>query len=391
MKKWPTKPLSEVCIVNPKRGSFEAPAADSEVAFLPMSAVDEDGGGISRPEIREYGQVSKGYTAFCENDVLFAKITPCMENGKAAIARGLLKGKGFGSTEFHVLRPTPCVSAEWIFAFVRRPAFRAEAAANFTGTAGQRRVPAEFFNRVRIPVPPIEEQKRIVGLLEEADQLRKLRAAAEERTADLAPALFDEMFGDSKFECAPLDKIVSLGSGATPSKDKREFWTGQTPWVSPKDMKADEIIDSEDHVSAAAFQESNLKLYPRDTVLIVVRGMILAHTVPIRICRVPVAINQDMKALLPKYTIEPDFLCSALQSRHEYLLGQVSTAGHGTKRLDSGRLKSVSIPMPPLAVQQQFSERLREMGLVASHQSVSRQRLDGLFQSMLYHAFNGEI
>jgi len=95
-------------------------------------------------------------------------------------------------------------------------------------------------------------------------------------------------------------------------------------------MKVDEIIDAEDHVSASAFRETNLQLIPKDTVLIVVRGMILAHTVPIRICRVPVGINQDMKALLPKQPLDPEFLRWSLQSQHAHLLNQVSTAGHGT-------------------------------------------------------------
>ena len=108
-------------------------------------------------------------------------------------------------------------------------------------------------------------------------------------------------------------------------------------------MKAEEITDAEDHVSAAAFKNSNLQLFPKDTVLIVVRGMILAHTVPIRLCRVPVAINQDMKALLPRQPIDPVFLRWSLQTQHAHLLNQVSTASHGTKKLDTDRLRAVRI------------------------------------------------
>src|SRR5580700_9205501 len=99
-----------------------------------------------------------------------------MENGKAAIARGLTNGLGFGSTEFHVLRPGDGVLPEWVYAFVRQPAFRLAAKDHFTGTAGQKRVPADFIRSFPIPVPPLREQSRMVKLLNEADQLRTLSA-----------------------------------------------------------------------------------------------------------------------------------------------------------------------------------------------------------------------
>jgi type I restriction enzyme S subunit len=156
-------------------------------------------------------------------------------------------------------------------------------------------------------------------------------------------------------------------------------------------MKAEEITDAEDHVSAAAFEKSNLQLIPKDTVLIVVRGMILAHTVPIRLCRVSVAINQDMKALLPKQPIEPEFLRWSLQAQHPHLLNQVSTAGHGTKKLDSDRLREVTIPIPPLALQKEFAARVSEIRALQAEHAASRCRLDNLFQSMLHRAFNGEL
>jgi type I restriction enzyme S subunit len=204
------------------------------------------------------------------------------------------------------------------------------------------------------------------------------------------------MFGDSlkknsRVPILPLGEVVDLGSGATPSKEHPEFWNGRTPWVSPKDMKAEEITDAEDHVSAAAFEKSNLQLIPKDTVLIVVRGMILAHTVPIRLCRVSVAINQDMKSLLPKQPIDPEFLRWSLQAKHPHLLNQVSTAGHGTKKLDSDRLREVTIPIPPLAPQNEFAARVFEIRALRADQSASRRRLDDLFQSMLHRAFQGEL
>src|SRR5690606_38553705 len=97
--------------------------ADTEVSFVPMAAVDEVFGRITEAEVRRYRDVRRGFTPFVNGDILFAKITPSMENGKAAIASDLVNGIGFGSTEFHVLRPGPLVLPEWIFALIRRPDF----------------------------------------------------------------------------------------------------------------------------------------------------------------------------------------------------------------------------------------------------------------------------
>ena len=115
---------------------------------------------------RPYGDVRKGYTPFSEGDVLFAKITPCMENGKVAIAQGLTNGAGCGSTEFHVLRPLDGLSRDYLQHFLIQEGFRKEAQSHMTGTAGQLRVPARFFNASPIPLPPLPEQHRIVAEIE---------------------------------------------------------------------------------------------------------------------------------------------------------------------------------------------------------------------------------
>jgi len=134
---------------------------DREVSFVPMSAVNEHTQSIEKMETRELGSVKRGYTYFRNGDVLFAKITPCMENGKVAIARDLKNNLGFGSTEFHVIRPTEKVLSEWIYNIIRHPSFRAIAKTKMTGSAGQKRVPKEFLERYEIPIPPLDEQKRL--------------------------------------------------------------------------------------------------------------------------------------------------------------------------------------------------------------------------------------
>ncbi|MBI2918988.1 MAG: restriction endonuclease subunit S [Chloroflexi bacterium] len=178
-----------MCHINPTRPSGFARSPDAPTTFVPMSAVDDTSGTIVAPQVRAYRDVAKGYTFFQEGDVLFAKITPCMQNGKAAIAMRLLDGVGFGSTEFHVLRPGPNVFARWIHLAVRRPRFREEATRYFTGAVGQQRVPEDFVARSLIPLPPVEEQRRIAARLsEQMAQVEHMRQAAQAQ-AEAARAL----------------------------------------------------------------------------------------------------------------------------------------------------------------------------------------------------------
>ena len=162
---WAEASLAQVCLLNP-RSLTDAIEYDCPISFIPMAAVEAKTGQIDLSRVRPYGEVRKGYTPFSEGDVLFAKITPCMENGKVAIARGLTNGSGCGSTEFHVLRPPSCVSGDLLNYFLLQDEFRREAQRYMAGTAGQLRVPASFLKDAVIPLAPLPEQHRIVAEIE---------------------------------------------------------------------------------------------------------------------------------------------------------------------------------------------------------------------------------
>ncbi|MEC0377791.1 MULTISPECIES: restriction endonuclease subunit S [Bacillus] len=165
--KWKWVRLGEVVQVNPPKKKLNEVSEEQKCTFIPMPAVSDKTGKIEEPEEREYGKVKKGYTFFLENDVLFAKITPCMENGKSAIARQLKNGFGYGSTEFHVLRTSEYVNEQYIHYLVRSQRFRAEAKREMTGAVGQQRVPKEFLLNYPFPLPPKEEQDAIVNILDD--------------------------------------------------------------------------------------------------------------------------------------------------------------------------------------------------------------------------------
>ena len=179
-KGWGLTTLGKCCELNPRRPRD----IDDElmVSFVPMPAVSEDG-KIECSDIRPYKEVRKGFTYFAEDDVLFAKITPCMENGKGAVARGLEGGIGSGSTEFHVLRPIAGKSNPyWLYIITMFDSFRLGARKVMTGTGGQLRVPIGYLNDFPISLPPIELQNSFEGFVHQSD---KSKFALQEAIKDL--------------------------------------------------------------------------------------------------------------------------------------------------------------------------------------------------------------
>ena len=184
------KPFSECFEMNPKKTEITNWADDLEVSFLSMSCISENG-DINTSVIKKYSEVKKGFTYFRENDVLFAKITPCMENGKGGIAKKLRNGVGFGSTEFHVLRPIDNVSNPyWIYYLTSFNSFRTFAEKKMTGSAGQKRVPVSFFDIVKVNLPSIELQERFAAFVQQID---KSKFVVKQQIADLQELLDSKM------------------------------------------------------------------------------------------------------------------------------------------------------------------------------------------------------
>ena len=404
MKRWPRKPLGEVCSINPKLAGSDAPRSDAEVTFVPMAAIDEVSGTIARPERRRYSEVAKGYTPFTVNDVLFAKITPCMQNGKAAVASDLYGGIGFGSTEFHVLRSAGSVLPRWVFAFVRQPGFRSAAEASFTGSAGQQRVPADFLKTYPIPVPPLAEQERIVKLLDEADELRKLRTQADRRTADLIPGLFHEMFGpeapgSATWQTATVAELAAAHEGSIRTgpfgSDLRhsEFVEEGIPVLGIDNVVENEFRWTKSRcIPEAKFAEmKRFVVFPGDVLVTIMgtvgRCSIAPEKLPVCISTKHLcAVTLDRTKAHPRF-IWGAFLHDASVKQQTRLVGK----GAIMEGWNSTIIKRLRLRVPPLMLQNQFAARVSDIRAMETEQAASRRRLDDLFQSMLHRAFNGEL
>jgi type I restriction enzyme S subunit len=183
---WSTTTLGKVCEINPPKPTLTGLADETPVLFVPMASVDEVTGTVATPEQRTLGEVrTKSYKTFAPQDIIFAKITPCMENGKCAVVPDIPTGLGYGSTEFHVLRPRSGVNPRYIWHFIRQGSFRRQAEDNMSGSVGQLRVPADFLAGFPIELPSEALQRKIVDMLDLAEASGQ-SASTHLATANLA-------------------------------------------------------------------------------------------------------------------------------------------------------------------------------------------------------------
>lgn len=150
--------------VNPPAPRLRSLKPNDEVSFVPMEAISEYG-RLNLEQSRVISEVSSGYTEFQNDDIVVAKITPCFENGKASIAKGLLNGAAYGTTELHVLRTGNSLDYSYLFYLVLSEYFRKNGESEMYGAGGQKRVPPEFCKNVQLPIPSIPEQQKIVSFL----------------------------------------------------------------------------------------------------------------------------------------------------------------------------------------------------------------------------------
>ena len=329
--------------------------------------------------IRDIDDVRNGYTRFFDGDVLVAKITPCFENGKGALIRGTLNGIGFGTTELHVLSPGSEIDARYLYYITANDRFRRLGEAAMFGAAGQKRVPEDFVRDYCVPVPSLAQQRAIADYLDRetvrldtllAEKERLLKLLTEKRQALITRAVTRGLDSDAPmrdsgilwlgdipahWNLAPLRFLISFVGGATPDTGKEKYWFGDIPWVSPKDMKHGEIEDSEDHVTELAVFDTSLRMVPPSSVLVVVRGMILAHSFPVAVTKAAVTVNQDMKALLCRERLDPWFLRDYFRGIEHHLITLADSSAHGTRKLETERLGQIPIPLPPRVEQQQIT------------------------------------
>lgn len=390
--KWPLVRLGDVAEVvggsTPSRDREEY--WNGHIPWLTPTDLPMPGEGIAvvsstRERITDAGLSAISASLLPPGTVLFSSRATIGKIGIAAVP--LATNQGFAN-----LVPSKAVFSRFLAYSLL---YYREEISRLAGSTTFKEVRRGALKRFQIPLPPLSEQRRIVEILDQADALRKKRAEADAKAARILPALFYKMFGDPAtnpkgWPTKPMGEAWQISGGGTPSRTVQDFWGGSIPWVSPKDMKTEVVLDTEEHITAEGVSNSAARLVPPGSLLIVFRSGILVHTFPAAITAVEVAINQDLKALQP-----------VGNDRNEYLFGLFAAApaiplscvkkGATVHNVDGARFSSLPIPLPPTSLQRQFAQHLKTVLAMKTKEREVGRRIEDLFSTLLHRAFIGDL
>lgn len=382
-----TVPLGAVACINPP-ASTVALQSDELVDFVPMADVEADQSVSAAHESRPYGDVKKGYTSFVDGDILLAKITPCFENGKISQIR-VNSEVGFGSTEFHVVRPrVDMLDGRYLVHLLRQEKIRSEGERRMTGSAGQRRVPRNFLESLPIFLPSISEQRRIAAILDKAEELRAKRSEALAQLDRLAQSIFVEMFGDpvlnpKKFPRLKLGELIKFEGGSQPpaSTFSDQEGEGMIRLVQIRDFKSDKFKTFIPRALAKRFFSQNDVMIGRygPPVFQILRGLSGSYNVAL------------MKAV-PKEGATKEFIFHLLQERnlHQYVVSNSErTAGQSGVNLDL--LEAYDAYLPPIELQHEFEKRMNAISKLKKMKNKSLEASSALFKSIEQRSFSGYL
>lgn len=386
--------LGEVAEINPPipRAAVDDPGM--EVSFVGMSGVSEVTASVLDHDVRTVAECRKGYTAFQRGDVLVAKITPCFENGKIVMA-DIPHAIGFGSTEFHVIRPRPDkLDPRFLLHFLRVPFFRVQGERRMTGSAGQRRVPANFLSTFDIPLPPLLLQRRIAEVLDKAEALRAKRRAALAQLDSLTKSLFLDLFGDptSIFQKWPTKKLGELLDFLTSgSRGWAEHYSESGDlFLRIQNVRRDQLLlDDVAYVKAPQTAEAKrTRVQPGDVLFSITADLGRTAVVPDGLGTA--YINQHLSILRTKALV-PRFLSAyfATPSGERQVFGKNRQAVKAGLNFDD--IRSFLIPVPPLDLQHEFARRITAVEKLKTAHRAALAELDALFASLQHRAFRGEL
>jgi type I restriction enzyme M protein len=367
---FPLVKLSEVCIVNPRKSQL-AVKPETRVSFVPMADLNEHRISFQPSDEKKLSEVLASYTYFEDNDVLLAKVTPCFENGKAGIARGLRNGIGFGSSEFYVLRSNGQVLPEWVYFCVMHPHFRDAAVAQMTGTGGLQRVPRDYVENFQIPLPPLEVQKEIVAEIEGYQKVINGALAVLDHYRPHIPIQPD--WSIPTFEDAPF-QIIDGDRGANyPSKEDFSP-SGHCLFLNTKNVRSNGFkFDELEFISTAKDNALRKGKLERGDVLLTTRGTIGNTALyDASVAFDHVRINSGMLIFRPVASqLSSSYLFHFFQSENFRAQREAIVSGAAQPQLPIRSLNEAKIPLPPLATQQAIVAEIEsEQALVAANREL---------------------
>ncbi|MBW7885644.1 MAG: restriction endonuclease subunit S [Caldilineaceae bacterium] len=403
---WEVMRLQHVARLNPSKSEAKSFGDGAIAVFLPMERVGTDG-RCDCSDIRTVNELWHGYTYFRRGDVIVAKITPCFENGKGACLTDLVTEIGFGSTEFHVLRPLGKITSRFLYRITTLPEFRRRGEDAMTGAAGQQRIPASFIGRFQAGLPPVAEQIAIVRFLDWTDRrIRRLIRARQRRiklleeykqalihqavtgqidvrTGQPYPVYKDsgvEWLGEvpAHWEIRRIGQIAKVGNGSTPSRANAAYWIGGSfPWLNSSSVHEGRIMASDQYVTEVALAECHLPIVRPGSVLVAITGQGKTRGTA-ALLDVKATINQHLAFITPMtLDVSPDYLVMFLNAAYPELR-RLSDGAGGTKgALTCEDLRHFKVLIPPICEQHQVVnaviEQVHSAELMISH---TRREID---------------
>lgn len=271
----------------------------------------------------------------------------------------------------------------------------ADLSKHITGTT-RGKLTKSALEKIEVKIPDYSTQNKIVNALDKAQELINKRKAQIETLDQLTQSVFLEMFGDPVknslgFKTEPLHELcVHIFGGGTPSKSNPEYYIGNIPWVTPKDMKDIVINDSIDHINEDAIANSSAKLIPPNSLLMVIRSGILKKKLPIAINTREVTVNQDMKAfVVDKNKITVEYLLYFFEFYQKVLLNRVRSVT--ADNLDFQQIKEILVPVPLINKQKEFSNIFYKVLAEKNKCLQQLNELENNFNSLMQRAFRGEL
>ena len=393
---WPLVNLESVAHINPRlpKGTDESQV----VTFLKMASVSE-GGELLEQEKRILSETKKGFTYFEKDDVLLAKITPCFENGKAALLDDLETQLGFGSTEFHVLRAVEGkLDSKYLFHLVWNEEFRFLGKHAMKGAAGQQRISTDFLKNLKIPLPPLETQKQIAAVLEKADQLRKDCQQMEQELNSLAQSVFIDMFGDpvtnpKGWETASLDCIAKVQIGPFGSQlHKEDYIADGIPLINPTHIANGQIIPDMNLTLTPEKFETLPNYHLKAGDIVMGRRGEMGRTALIDersqgwFCG-----TGSLYIRITSHVVQPVFLNSVMSCSSMKTWLEEQSLGATMPNLNKKILHSIQVPIPTEELQKNYVVALEVLRQQRKEQEEHVQELDSLFNSLMQKAFKGEL
>ncbi len=364
--------------------------------------------GIQHKEIgatvnRTLSAVQGSYTYFANGDVLLAKITPCFENGKLGIASGLTNGVGFGSSEYIVMRPSACLTADFLYYFLLQDSFREVGAKNMTGTAGQKRVTKTYVESSGIPIPPLQEQERIVAILDEAFEAIATAKANAEKSMQNAQEFIDSWMqfqftsgGKQWIRVRLGDTGSSISTGPFGTMlHKADYVEDGIPLVNPMNIEGSTIVPSSKMmVSPSTKKRLESYILRKGDVVIARRG---------ELGRCAVVTEEEDGWLCGTGSffvrlssrIDEHYFTALFRSRALRNVLDQNSIGTTMSNLNHGILNALELFLPPVQEQRKIMARADELATEVDRIRTNNQQrikqLDTLKQSLLHQAFTGKL